>query len=401
MADADSHLTQNLDRFRAKVRAFLDAKLTPELRIGAAMQAGVFSEGEVARRWHTILYEQGWIAPAWPRAFGGPGWSPVQRMIFEMECANAGAPILPAMGLQMCGPVIIGHGTPEQQAYFLPRILSGEHFWCQGYSEPQAGSDLAALKCAAVRDGDDYIVNGTKIWTTHAQYANWVFLLVRTARDGRRSDGISFLLAPMDTPGITVRPILSMSGEHEVNQLFFDDVRVPVANRVGEEDRGWAIAKYLLEFERGGGAAGGRVARALHRLTEAEAAGQLTIADRADYNHRRAEIEIDLAALEMMQMRIIAASEVGEAVGDAAASTMKIFSSSLYQRVTELAMEALGPTAAYDQRDVLEPATHGIAANLDPAAAPTARYLNTRAMTIFGGTSEIQRSIIAKAALGI
>ncbi|NWK98739.1 acyl-CoA dehydrogenase [Sphingobium lactosutens] len=393
---------ENLESFRNEVRAFLTSALTPELRAAAAGQAGVFSEGEVARQWHRILYERGWIAPAWPREYGGPGWSPVQRMTFEHECANAGAPTLPAMGLQMCGPVLIGHGTQEQRDYFLPRILSGEHFWCQGYSEPQAGSDLSALRCAAVRDGDDYVVNGTKIWTTHAQYANWIFLLVRTDPTSQRGAGISFLLAPMDSPGITVRPILSMSGEHEVNQLFFDDVRIPVANRVGAENDGWRIAKYLLEFERGGGAAGGRVARVVRRLYEAEASAQGVDAARfhdPDFIKRRAEIEIELMALEMTQYRSIAASETGRAVGDAAASTFKLVAATLFQKATELAMDVLGPAAAIDQRAALE--GRGPVIGPDYAAAPTARYLNARAMTVFGGTSEIQRGILAKAALGI
>ncbi|MFC3443319.1 acyl-CoA dehydrogenase family protein [Sphingobium rhizovicinum] len=393
---------ENLKAFRDEVRAFLDASLSPELRAAAAGQAGVFSEGDVARQWHDILYRRGWIAPAWPSEYGGPGWSPMQRMVFEHECANAGAPTLPAMGLQMCGPVLIGHGTQAQKDYFLPRILSGDHFWCQGYSEPQAGSDLSALRCAAARDGDDYVVNGTKIWTTHAQYANWIFLLVRTDPASRRGAGISFLLAPMDTPGITVRPILSMSGEHEVNQLFFDDVRIPVSNRVGPENEGWRIAKYLLEFERGGGAAGGRVARVMRRLYEAEAMAQGADAERfrePEFIKRRAEIEIELMALEMTQFRSIAASEAGQTVGDAAASTFKLVAATLFQKATELAMDVLGPAAAIDQRAALE----GRGPVIGPAyaAVPTARYLNARAMTVFGGTSEIQRSILAKAALGI
>ena len=402
MAVINQGAQDKLELFRGEVKAFLDESLTPDLRQAAAAQAGVFSEGDVVKRWHDILYAKGWIAPAWPKEYGGPGWSPVKRMIFEHECANAGAPTLPAMGLQMCGPVLIGHGTQEQKDFFLPRILSGEHFWCQGYSEPQAGSDLSALRCAAVRDGDNYVINGTKIWTTHAQYANWIFLLVRTDPHSRRGGGISFLLAPMDSPGITVRPILSMSGEHEVNQLFFDDVRVPVANRVGPENEGWTIAKYLLEFERGGGAAGGRVARVMRRLYEAEAeatGAQAVFFRDPEFIKRRAEVEIELMALEMTQYRIIAASEAGQAVGDAAASTFKLVAATLFQKAAEMAMDVLGPLAAVDQRAALE--GHGPVIGPDFAAAPTARYLNSRAMTVFGGTSEIQRGILAKAALGI
>jgi acyl-CoA dehydrogenase len=261
---------------------------------------------------------------------------------------------------------------------------------------------LSALRCAAVRDGDDYVVNGTKIWTTHAQHANWIFLLVRTDPEARRGAGISFLLAPMDSPGITIRPILSMSGEHEVNQIFFDDVRVPVVNRVGPEGEGWRIAKYLLEFERGGGAVGGRVARVMRRLYEAEDAAQGDDAARyrdPDFVKRRAEVEIELMALEMTQYRNIAASETGQSVGDAAASTFKLVAATLFQTATELAMDVLGPTAAIDQRAALE--SRGPAIGPEAAISPTARYLNSRAMSVFGGTSEIQRGIVAKAALGL
>src|SRR5437764_2585735 len=245
--------------FREEVRSFLEAALTPDIRTAQARQAGVFSEGELCRRWHKVLYEQGWVAPSWPAEYGGPGWSPMQRFIFADECARANAPVLPAMGLQMCGPVLMRYGTPEQKAFFLPRMLSGEHYWCQGYSEPQSGSDLASLQTRAVRDGDDYVVSGTKLWTTHAHFANWMFLLVRTDPDVKPQAGISFLLTPMDAPGLSVRPIISISGEHEINQVFFDDVRVPAANLVGEENQGWSVAKYLLEFERGAGAQAARL----------------------------------------------------------------------------------------------------------------------------------------------
>ena len=254
--------------FRREVRDFLDDKFTPELRALTARQAGVFAEGELALRWHRILFERGWIAPAWPEEFGGPGWTGDQRAIFQEECARVGTPRLPAMGLSLCGPVIMRYGTAEQKAFFLPRMLSGEHYWCQGYSEPQSGSDLASLQTRAVRDGDDYVVDGSKLWTTHAHYANWIFLLVRTSTEGKPQAGISFLVCPMDTPGITVRPILSMSGEHEVNQVYFDGVRIPVANRMGEENQGWTVAKYLLEFERGGGSSGVGLGVAMDRLED-------------------------------------------------------------------------------------------------------------------------------------
>jgi alkylation response protein AidB-like acyl-CoA dehydrogenase len=391
----------DIDTFRAEVQNFLAENLTDELRDRAAFQAGIFSEGDVYGRWHEALYRKGWIAPSWPQAYGGPGWTPMQRMIFEAECATAGAPILPGMSILMCGPVLIRFGNDAQKAFFLPRILSGEHYWCQGYSEPQAGSDLASLRCSAVRDGDDYVVNGTKIWTTHAHRANWLFLLVRTSTEGKRQDGISFLLTPMDAPGISVRPILNMSGEHEVNQLFFDDVRIPVANRVGDENAGWSIAKYLLEFERGGGAAGMRVARVLRWLDEtgeqARAAG-LHFGDR-HYAQKRAEIEIDLLALEWTQRRIVSALEVGQSVGDASASMLKVTAAKLYQEATQLALEALGPYGAADQLSAIEAGAPLLGPRYGAAFAP--RYLNGRAISIFGGASEIQYGVIARAALGI
>jgi alkylation response protein AidB-like acyl-CoA dehydrogenase len=242
--------------FRAEVREFIDTAFDADMQSMAARLAGIYAEGEFARCWHKALYVKGWIAPAWPKEYGGTGWSWRQRQIFLSEVARAGIPNLPAFGLNLCAPVIMKYGTPEQTAFFLPRILSNEIYFCQGYSEPQAGSDLASLQTRAVRDGDDYVINGTKLWTTHAHYANWIFMLVRTSSEGRPQQGISFVVAPMATPGISVRPIRSISGEHEVNQVFLDDVRVPVANRFGKENEGWAVAKYLLEFERGGNSVG-------------------------------------------------------------------------------------------------------------------------------------------------
>ncbi len=224
-----------------------------------ALTPSVFAEPEITGAWQRELHKRGWVASAWPKECGGPGWTSTQRLIFEQECALAGAPHLFPLGIQMVGPVIIGFGSPQQKAHYLPRILCGEDYWCQGYSEPGAGSDLASLKTRAVRDGDDYIVNGTKIWTTHAHHANMMFALVRTGTPGgesaRKQDGISFILIDMKSKGISIRPIRTIGGDHEVNQVFFDDVRVPVANRVGDEGKGWSYGKYLLEFERGAGVA--------------------------------------------------------------------------------------------------------------------------------------------------
>jgi acyl-CoA dehydrogenase len=383
--------------FRDQVRSFLEEALTPEIRAAQARQAGVFSEGDLCRRWHKALYERGWVAPSWPAEYGGPGWSPMQRFIFADECARANAPVLPAMGLQMCGPVLMRYGTPEQKAFFLPRMLSGEHYWCQGYSEPQSGSDLASLQTRAVRDGDDYVVSGSKIWTTHAHFANWMFLLVRTNFDAKPQAGISFLLTPMDTPGLTVRPIVSISGEHEVNQVFFDDVRIPAANLVGEENQGWSVAKYLLEFERGAGAQAARLKTMLDAGLEIARAEGL---DDAAFRQGWCAIDIQLQALDHAERSVAATLMAGRSVGDTIASRLKMTVSTLLQQITELAMGALGPYAAADQRAAL-----GMGANQPPvgpgyALTPTAKYLNSRAATIYGGSNEIQHNILARVLLG-
>ncbi|WP_137787322.1 acyl-CoA dehydrogenase family protein [Sphingomonas sp. 3P27F8] len=391
--------------FETEVRQFLAEKFTPALRAASAKQAAVFAEGALAREWHRILFEKGWIAPTWPKEYGGPGWTAMQRYIFDRECGLAGTPTLPAMGLALCGPVIMEFGTQEQKDFFLPKMLSGEHYWCQGYSEPGAGSDLASLKTRAERDGDDYVINGTKIWTTHAHEANWIFLLVRTGREGPRQAGISFLLAPIDSPGLTVTPIVSMSGEHEVNQVFLDNVRVPVGNRIGAEGEGWTIAKYLLTFERGGGSAAGRLnaqLASLKRIARSEPDDDGGVLwDNADFRHRIMRLETEILAIDWTERRQIASRGTGEITSNVTASILKLTVSEAIQRLAQLTSEALGPYAAVDQRHAL-----GMGANEDvvgPAYAltPTARYLNTRAATIFGGSSEVQRNIIAKAGLGL
>ena len=390
--------------FRDEVRAFLAEKLTPDLAAAASRQAGVFADGDLSRRWHRILYEQGWVAPAWPTEFGGPGWSPLRRFVFDDECARAGAPQIPVMGLQMCGPVIMRYGTEAQKAFFLPRMLSGEHYWCQGYSEPQSGSDLASLRTRAVRDGDDYVVDGTKIWTTHAQHANWMFLLVRTTTEGKPQAGISFILTPMDAPGISVRPIISISGEHEVNQVFFDQVRIPVANRLGEENAGWTVAKHLLEFERGAGASASRLARMLDQaraiaVGEQGGSGSSLWDDDPAFRARLSALQIEVAGLAHAEAQAAAMLSAGRDIGPAA-SLLKLQVSTMQQRATELTLEALGIYGAPDQRGAL-----GYGANASPigptyAVTPAAKYLNTRAATIYGGSSEVQRNILARTLLG-
>jgi alkylation response protein AidB-like acyl-CoA dehydrogenase len=391
--------------FQDDVRRFLDQAFTPELRELAARQTGVFADGELNRRWHKILFDKGWIAPAWPKERGGPGWTSVQRYIFDNACAEAGTPVLPAMGLQMCGPVLMGYGTAAQKEYFLPRILSGEHYWCQGYSEPQSGSDLASLQTRAVRDGDDYVVNGTKIWTTHAQFANWMFLLVRTSTEGKPQTGISFLLLDMKTPGLSVKPIVSISGDHEVNQCFFDDVRIPVSNRVGEENQGWTVAKYLLEFERGGGSYAARI-RGMLRKIRALAASQnnghgCSLAEDGSFLRTVTEAEIATEALDYTERRVIAQLSAGNPAGDATASMLKLKGSETLQRVTEIALETLGFYAAADQRHMREPGSNAEPVGPAEGTTVTGTYLNTRAASIFGGSNEVQRNILARTMLGL
>ncbi len=391
--------------FRDEVRGFLDERFTANLRTQSSMQSGVFAHAELNRRWHRILFEKGWVAPSWPAEYGGPGWSIVQRYIFETECAAAGTPALPAMGLRMCGPVLMRYGSAEQKAFFLPRMLSGEHYWCQGYSEPGAGSDLASLGTRAARNGDHYVVNGSKIWTTHAHFANWIFLLVRTNPDAKPQKGISFLLTPMDTPGITVKPIITLAGEHEVNQVFFDDVRIPVGNLIGPENEGWTVAKYLLEFERGGGSAAAGLMASLRRLrgilsTETDGNGG-TLSSDPYFQHRMAELEAQVMGIDTLERSVIAELSIGRSVGESIASLKKLNASETGQRINTLAMEAIGFYAVPDQRNALAFGSNESPIGPDYGVTLTARYLNNRAATVFGGSSEVQRNILARSVLGL
>jgi alkylation response protein AidB-like acyl-CoA dehydrogenase len=390
--------------FQEEVRAFLAEAFTPDLRAATRKQAGAFAEATVNQRWQNALHKKGWVAPSWPKEYGGTGWSVVQRYIFDTECAEAGTPALPAMGIQMCGPVIMRFGTDEQKAFFLPRILSGEHYWCQGYSEPGSGSDLASLQCKAVRDGDDYVVNGTKIWTTHAQYANWMFLLVRTDNSGKPQAGITFLVMDMKTPGITIKPIITMSGEHEVNQVFFDNVRIPVANRMGAENDGWTVAKYLLEFERGHAFASRirGMMRQARTIAEAERAGDgRSLWEDAAFRGKYSEADIAVSAVDFTERRVISQLSQGGSTGDSAASMLKLKGTETMQIATELALEALGFYAQPDQRAALGEGANESPIGPDYGTTITARYLNTRAATIYGGSSEVQRNILARLALGL
>jgi acyl-CoA dehydrogenase len=376
--------------FRDEVRAFLDAELTEVLRAAARAATGTFSDLDSMQRWHAILAARGWAAPSWPRDYGGPGWTDLQQYIFQSECAAAGAPSRFAFGPVMCGPMLMRYGTPAQKAFYLPRILSAEDRWCQGYSEPGSGSDLASLQTRAVADGDDYLVDGSKIWTTLAHEANRIFCLVRTDPTVKPQRGISFLLIDMQTPGISVRPIVNIAGAHEFNQVFFDGVRVPKANRLGGEGEGWTIAKSLLEFERSVNYAAG-LSASLAGVKRLAAGG---VWDEPAFRTRFAAAAIGVQIVEVMERRTMSALSLGDAPGPAA-STLKLLGSELIQAIDELALEAVGVYAA--------PQHTAAPANLTPEADGTvmARYLYDRSVTIFGGTSEIQRNIVARAVLGL
>jgi alkylation response protein AidB-like acyl-CoA dehydrogenase len=391
--------------FRDEVRAFLAAELPERLREGARRTPGVFVEPDIGLEWHKILYRKGWIAYHWPETDGGPGWTPTQRFIFEKECALAGAPALSILGLRLVGPVICHFGTPEQKARFLPGIMAGEVYWCQGYSEPGSGSDLASLSTSARLEGDDYVINGSKIWTTHAHHADWIFALVRTNAKVKKQAGISFLLIPMDQPGVEVAPIVSMSGDHEVNQVFFTDARTSITNRIGEEGQGWTIAKFLLENERGGSCFAPRLLQSIDEL-ETLARGQPSgvngaIARDARFRDRLARIRLEAEALEITELRILADIAKGRAPGPQTSLT-KLLGSNIGQAVDTLRLELLG----YDALQLpLERPLYGNQAP-EPVGSAQAqmamgRYLNNRAATIFGGSDETQKNIIARAVLGL
>lgn len=391
--------------FRDEVRQFLRENLTDEIRNAGARMTSVYGDHALSMQWQHILLKQGWVAPAWPTEYGGCNWSVAQRYLFARECAAAGAPPVSPMGIQMCGPALIEFGTSEQKAFFLPRMLSGEHFWCQGYSEPESGSDLSSLNMSAIDDGDDLICNGAKLWTTHANVANWIFCLVRTSRGARQQHGITFLLIDMATPGIEVSPIVSLTGEHIQNSIFFTDVRVPKKNVVGNIGAGWTVAKYLLEFERGGTAYTPGLQNslaAIRRFAESQPGDDAqALIDEPLFAAKLAAISIKVAALETFELQAMNCATPG-----IAASIMKIFGTELQQAVAELGLEASGryglafqPQAACPGGPVNYP--HATGNHVGPIDAVTwpLRHFNERAGSIYGGSNEIQRNILAKAAL--
>jgi acyl-CoA dehydrogenase len=399
----DLELTEADRAFRDEVRTFLAENLTPELREAGRRLTSAFTDKAYSMPWQAILYKKGWVAPTWPVEYGGTGWTDMQRYIFSIECAKAGTPGLAPMGLRMVGPCIMRYGTPEQKAFFLPRILSGEDYWCQGYSEPGAGSDLASLQLRADSDGDVYVLNGSKIWTTDAHWANRMFCLVRTKFDGKPQAGITFLLLEMATPGISVRPIITLAGEHEVNQVFFDNVRVPKSGRLGEENQGWTVAKYLLEFERGGGSAAGlsMSLKKLRAMAQAEPSdGTPALMNDPDFASKVASMEIAVQAIEMTEHRVMSALASGKPPGPAS-SMLKTQGTEAMQKIDELVIEAAGYYAYVDQ-----PAARAPGSNVEPVGpahslTAMARYLNNRAGSIYGGSNEIQRDIMARLVLGL
>jgi alkylation response protein AidB-like acyl-CoA dehydrogenase len=378
--------------FREQVRSFLKERLPREIR------DKVLNGIELARAdyvlWQRRLHDRGWGATGWPVQFGGTGWSAVQQYIFEEESAKAGAPRMIPFGIKMVAPVIIAFGSAAQQQKFLPPISSGESWWCQGYSEPGAGSDLASLRTRAVREGDHYIVNGQKTWNTLGQYADWIFCLVRTDPQAKQQSGITFLLIDMKSPGISVRPIELLDGGHEVNEVWFENVRVPVENRVGEENRGWTYAKFLLGHERtniaGIGGAKRELAR-LKRIAAEERKDGRPLGEDPLFAARIARIEIDLTALEITNLRVLSAESGSRAPGPEA-SILKIKGTEIQQAISELMMRAAGAYALPMRREAMEAGWQG------PAYAATVMgaYLNQRKLSIFGGTNEIQKNIIAK-----
>ncbi|RPH40715.1 MAG: pimeloyl-CoA dehydrogenase large subunit [Burkholderiales bacterium] len=385
--------------FRDEVRGWLKDNLPEDLRRKTA--AGDHLDKDDLLRWHRILAKKGWVAPAWPEEWGGPGWNVTQRYIFEEECGLAGTPPIVAFGVTMCAQVLLKFGSPEQKKRHLPAIYNGDVFWVQGYSEPGSGSDLASLKTRADRRGDKYVVNGQKIWTTLGQYGDWIFCLVRTDFESKiRQEGISFLLIDMKTPGITVRPLILMDGGHEVNEVFFDNVEVPVENLVHEEGKGWTVAKYLLGHERLNTGRIGGSKRELVRL-KAFAAEQTDghgrrLIDDPRFRDKLTRVEVELMALEITNLRFLDAMRGGKPPG-ADVSMLKIRGTEIQQALTELMMQAAGPMAA-----PFKPTGPQDAGDFDDVLAHLApRYANYRKTSIYAGSNEIQRNIIAKATLGL
>ena len=386
----DMSFTSEQQAFRQEVREWIAGAMPPPMKRDA--ENGAAFDQQATMEWHRILHAKGWIAPAWPAEYGGTGWDVAQRFIFQDELVRAGTPQLSPFGLGMVGPLLIQFGTDAQKQRFLPKILSGEEVWCQGYSEPNAGSDLASLQLRADKDGDDYVLNGQKTWTTYAQYADWIFLLCRTSSEGRKQEGISFLLADVkNTPGITVKPFLTTGGTYAFSETWFKDARVPQSNRVGPEDGGWTMAKALLGHERtliGGIAESGRWLAQTKRIARDTPRGTGTLFDDPAFRRRIAALEMRHRALAVANLRTLSAAQLGRAPGPES-SILKLVGTEIYQGMTELAMDAMG----HDALGWLDSPAEALPER-ERWVASEFNYL--RAATIYGGSNEIQRNIIAK-----
>lgn len=383
----DLRLSAEDRAFRAEVQAFLTAELPADLAEAGRRCTGIYNDYPEANAWHRILARRGWSVPHWPVEYGGCGWSPVQHYIFDYESAIAGAPSITPNATHMVAPVLIAFGTPEQKAQYLPRIASGDDWWAQGYSEPGSGSDLASLRCAAVADGDDYVINGSKIWTTHAHFSNQIFCLVRTAKTGKPQIGISFLIFSLDRPGIEIRPIISISGDHELNEIFFTDARVSKSSLVGEENDGWTVAKYLLQHERShcwSPLLHARLKRMRRRLAET-AVGRHPV-DQQMLELRMAETGARLSAFEMCELQMISGLAEGTPLASASTSMNKFVGTELRQDMGFLALDIEGAGALPAQSPLERHAASTDASGI---------YLNDRAASIYAGTNEIQRTIVA------
>jgi alkylation response protein AidB-like acyl-CoA dehydrogenase len=381
--------------FRDEVRAFAQQKLPADIREKVDQGRPLTKDDQI--RWQKALHERGWSAPNWPKEYGGTGWTPTQLHIFDEELGASGAPPVIPFGLKMVGPVIYTFGNEEQKKRFLPDIVASNVWWCQGYSEPGSGSDLASLTTRAVRDGDHYVVNGIKAWTTLAQHADWIFCLVRTDPNAKKQQGISFLLIDMKSPGVSVHPVITMEGDHEVNETHFEDVRVPVANRIGDENQGWTYAKYLLTHERTSIANIGALKRVFSRVKREASkvkCGEGSLLESSSFSRRLADVEIQITALQYTVARILAQVAKGGAPG-AESSLIKVRGTEIQQALTELLLEAGG---YYSMPFVAE---HGEAIGPGFTARAAANYFNYRKVTIYGGSSEVQKNIMTKAVLGL
>lgn len=388
--------------FQDEVRTFLNSEFPAEYR--AKIDANQRLSKEEIVNWQKILYKKGWVAPSWPEEYGGTGWNSIQRHIFATEMGLIGAPEPVPFGMKMVAPIIMAYGNDEQKARFLPDILESNVWWCQGYSEPNAGSDLASLKTSAVRDGDHYIVNGAKTWNTYGQYADWIFCLVRTDNTVKKQEGISFLLIDMKTPGVSLKPIYLIDGHPEVNEVFFDDVKVPVENLIGEENKGWTYAKVLLTHERtniSGVPRGKRRLRALKRIAaETDDGFGNSMMENQTFKNRVANLEIELQALEYAELRTLASVSAGKAPGPES-SILKIVGTELAQQIDEIFMDLAAYNCLPFVPEQFEDGFQGISVGIGNSAAYGLTYFNNRKASIYGGSNEVQRNIICKAVLGL